>query len=160
MSEEHQGLPTDQHAQHTAPSPPSAGELSVGAQIPDLVKQPSPVALFRYSAVTWNAHRIHYDREYAASEGYPNVLVQGHLHGAYLTELVLNWAGPRGVLRRLQWSNRRAAYAGDTLTCRGVVRQVTEESGGIRVDLEIWTENQAGEVCAPGSATVSLLRDG
>jgi hydroxyacyl-ACP dehydratase HTD2-like protein with hotdog domain len=135
---------------------PTSGELRPGSEIPALVKQPSTVALFRYSAVTWNAHRIHYDRDYAASEGYPNVLVQGHLHGAYLTELLLAWAGPAAVLRRLQWSNRRAAYAGDTLTCRGRVTRIYEENGLRLVDLEIWTENQAGDICAPGTATVAF----
>ena len=36
-----------------------------------------PVALFRYSALTFNGHRIHYDRDYAAFEGYPGLVVQG-----------------------------------------------------------------------------------
>lgn len=41
---------------------------------------PDPVVLFRFSAVTFNAHRIHYDRPYAtAVEGYPNLVVQGPL---------------------------------------------------------------------------------
>ena len=131
-------------------------DVAVGAEIPSLVKVPSQVALFRFSAVTWNAHRIHYDRDYAAAEGYPNVLVQGHLHGAYLTQMLLDWIGPTGVLRRFQWSNRRAAYAGDTLTCRGRVTRIYEEGGLHLVDCEIWEKNQAGEVCAPGTATVSL----
>src|ERR1700730_14415437 len=127
-----------------------------GMEIPALVKHPSPVALFRFSAVTWNAHRIHYDREYAASEGYPNLLVQGHLHGAYLTQLLMDWIGPGGKLRHLQWSNRRAAYPGDALTCRGRVIDVREADGVQIVECEIWTENEAGDVCAPGRATIEL----
>jgi len=135
---------------------------SEGSEIPSLVKQPSQVALFRFSAATWNAHRIHYDREYAASEGYSNVLVQGHLHGAYLTQMLLDWLGDAGTIRRFEWSNRRPAFPGDTLTCRGRVLRVYEEGGATLVDCEIWEENQHGEVCAPGSATVALgrLRDG
>jgi hydroxyacyl-ACP dehydratase HTD2-like protein with hotdog domain len=140
-------------AEATRPSS-APNDAQPGTEIPPLVKHPTTVALFRFSAVTWNAHRIHYDRDYAASEGYPNVLVQGHMHGAYLTEMLLNWAGPEGVLQRLQWSNRRAAYAGDTITCHGRVTRVHEEHGGRLVDLEIWTENQAGDVCAPGTATL------
>lgn len=38
-----------------------------------------PIILFRFSAATWNSHRIHYDRGYAESEGYPGLLVQGPL---------------------------------------------------------------------------------
>ena len=38
----------------------------------------SPVFLFRFSALTYNAHRIHYDRDYARDiEGYPGLLVHG-----------------------------------------------------------------------------------
>ena len=35
--------------------------------------------LFRFSALTYNAHRIHYDREYARGEGYPGLLTHGPL---------------------------------------------------------------------------------
>jgi hydroxyacyl-ACP dehydratase HTD2-like protein with hotdog domain len=131
-------------------------DIEVGTELPPLVKRPTEVALFRFSAVTWNAHRIHYDRPYAESEGYPNVLVQGHLHGAYLTQMLLDWVGGEGTLRRFQWSNRRSASPGDTLTCRGRVTRVYSEADLHLAEVEIWEENQAGEVCAPGQATVSL----
>ena len=134
----------------------SIDDVREGMEIPPLVKRPTEVALFRFSAVTWNSHRIHYDREYAASEGYPNILVQGHLHGAYLTQMLLDWIGGGGVLRRFQWSNRRAAFPGDTLTCHGRVTQVYRDGDLNLVDCEIWEENQSGEVCAPGTATVAL----
>lgn len=38
-----------------------------------------PVVLFRFSALTYNAHRIHYDRDHAASEGYADLVVHGPL---------------------------------------------------------------------------------
>jgi hydroxyacyl-ACP dehydratase HTD2-like protein with hotdog domain len=127
-----------------------------GTEIPPLTKQPSSITLCRFSAVTWNAHRIHYDRDYAATEGYPGVLVQGHLHGAYLTQMLLDWIGAEGTIRRFEWSNRRPAVPGDTLTCRGRVLRVYEEGEALLVDCEIWEENQHGEICAPGTATVAL----
>lgn len=142
----------------TADRPALTGaDVHEGMEILPLVKQPSQVTLFRYSAVTWNAHRIHYDRDYASTEGYANVLVQGHLHGAYLTQMLLDWIGPSGKLLRFEWSNRRPAYAGDTLTCRGRVTGVQERDGSTLIDCEIWEENQHGEVCAPGTATIELV---
>lgn len=131
-------------------------DIAPGALIPALVKHPTEITLYRFSSATWNAHRIHYDRDYARSEGYPNLLVQGHLHGAYLTQMLLDWVGPGSTMRRLQWSNRRAAYAGDTLTCRGRVTRVHDEAGLHLVDCEVWDENQNGEVCAPGTATLAV----
>ena len=46
-----------------------------------------PVLLFRYSALTYNAHRIHYDRDYARFEGYPGLLVHGPLQALLMAEL-------------------------------------------------------------------------
>ena len=49
---------------------------------------PDPVLLFRYSAVTYNGHRIHYDRQYTTQvEGYPDVVVHGPLTATLLMEL-------------------------------------------------------------------------
>ncbi|MFO0997326.1 MAG: acyl-CoA dehydrogenase [Alphaproteobacteria bacterium] len=51
--------------------------------------RPDPVLLFRYSALTFNAHRIHFDRTYAVeSEGYPGLVVHGPLTATLLVELV------------------------------------------------------------------------
>lgn len=48
-----------------------------------------PVLLFRYSAVTFNAHRIHYDRPYAMKvEGYPGLVVHGPLVVTLLSDLL------------------------------------------------------------------------
>jgi 3-methylfumaryl-CoA hydratase len=48
---------------------------------------PDPVQLFRYSALTFNGHRIHYDRDYARNvEGYPGLVV----HGPYAATLLLD----------------------------------------------------------------------
>jgi len=131
-----------------------------GMEIPPLVKHPTQVALFRHSAVTWNAHRIHYDKEYAQAEGHTDVLVQGHLHGAYLVQMLMDWIGPFGVLKKFAWSNRRPGFAGDTLSCRGRVTRVYAEGGEHLADCEIWEENQHGEICAPGTATIALPSSG
>ncbi|MGE5170646.1 MAG: MaoC family dehydratase N-terminal domain-containing protein [Rudaea sp.] len=50
---------------------------------------PDPVLLFRYSALTFNAHRIHYDRRYVMeTEGYPGLVVHGPLIATLLTDLL------------------------------------------------------------------------
>ncbi|RMD64869.1 MAG: acyl-CoA dehydrogenase [Alphaproteobacteria bacterium] len=51
--------------------------------------KPDPVLLFRYSALTFNGHRIHYDRPYAVEvEGYPGLVVHGPLLATLMIELV------------------------------------------------------------------------
>ncbi|MGF1639546.1 MAG: acyl-CoA dehydrogenase [Rhodospirillales bacterium] len=55
---------------------------------------PDPRLLFRFSAATFNAHRIHYDRRYAMDEeGYPGLVVHGPLTAILLMELVRHHAG-------------------------------------------------------------------
>lgn len=54
----------------------------------DLHLDVDPTLLFRFSALTYNAHRIHYDRAYAAEEGYPDLVVHGPLQVLMMGELL------------------------------------------------------------------------
>lgn len=132
-------------------------DIKVGNDLPSLVKRPTNIQLFRYSAVTWNSHRIHYDKEYALHEGYPDVLVQAELHGAFLIQLVTDWIGEEGNLTKFSWINRAVAIPGDTLTCKGKIVSKYIKEGKYYIECELWEENQKGEMCARGSATAILL---
>ena len=59
--------------------------------------QADPVMLFRYSALTFNGHRIHYDRDYAAFEGYDGLVVHGPLIATYMLELIRQHLPAAGV---------------------------------------------------------------
>ena len=64
---------------------------------------PDDVLLFRYSALTFNGHRIHYDRRYAtAVEGYPGLVVHGPLIATLLLDL-LRRSLPDSTVARLQF---------------------------------------------------------
>jgi acyl dehydratase len=112
--------------------------------------------LFRFSAITWNAHRIHYDAEYARSEGYPDVIVHSHLHACFLARVGLEWTQGSGELTRFRWENRKFTVVGDALTLSGVVTGTHEEEGRGLVDLELEEHNQNGELCTPAWATIQL----
>jgi len=59
---------------------------------------PDPVLLFRFSALTFNSHRIHYDRPWAMEvEGYPGLVV----HGPLTTTLLIDFAGDQNPGRRI-----------------------------------------------------------
>lgn len=70
-----------------ARSAPVAAGPPVPAGPEDWAVAVDPVLLFRYSALTYNAHRIHYDRDYARAEGYPGLLVHGPLQALLMAEL-------------------------------------------------------------------------
>ena len=68
------------------PSPP-AGEPPGEAKWKRVI-EPDPVLLFRYSALIFNGHRIHYDRDYVTQvEGYPGLIVHGPLIATLLMDL-------------------------------------------------------------------------
>ncbi|MFT5607020.1 MAG: 3-methylfumaryl-CoA hydratase [Parvicella sp.] len=101
VSEEHDIVYKDEpKSGATLPIPPSAErEPSWSTQV-----SPSSVMLFRYSAATFNSHRIHYDREYAHAEGYPGLV----FHGPLTTTLLLKELQQRNPERRIKQLNFKA----------------------------------------------------
>ncbi|MEP6609253.1 MAG: MaoC family dehydratase N-terminal domain-containing protein [Burkholderiaceae bacterium] len=86
LTEEHdivyRDLPPPTATSAAAPSAPS-DEAFAREILPD------PVLLFRYSALTFNGHRIHYDRRYVTEvEGYPGLVVHGPLIATLLLDLL------------------------------------------------------------------------
>ncbi|WP_439579321.1 acyl-CoA dehydrogenase, partial [Elioraea sp.] len=71
---------------------------------------PDPVMLFRYSALTGNGHRIHYDRRYVTEvEGYPGLIVHGPLQATLMAGLVLR-ARPGQALERIAYRGVRPLF--------------------------------------------------
>jgi hydroxyacyl-ACP dehydratase HTD2-like protein with hotdog domain len=131
---------------------PTITDVQVGDELPPAIRNASRAQLFLYSAATHNPHRIHYDREYAAVECHPDIIVHGPLQGAWLSQYVTGWAGPHGRMLTLTWQNRRSAVPEHDYTFKGVVCSVD----GDVVGLEVWAEDGDGTVVMPGTATVRL----
>jgi 3-methylfumaryl-CoA hydratase len=78
------------------------------------VWQPTPVDLFRFSAVTFNSHRIHYDQAYAThEEGYPGLVVHGPFTAAKLFALAAGKAGR--PIRRFEFRAIAPLFAGQPI---------------------------------------------
>jgi len=97
----------------------------------------SPVLLFRYSALTFNGHRIHYDQPYVTGvEGYPGLVV----HGPLQATLLLNLAAAMGAP-----SSFRFRYRGLSALIAGPAFEVCGRATGGRI--EGWTRDAAGHRC-------------
>ena len=131
------------------------GDVAAGDDLDPAVRRASRAQLFLYSAATHNPHRIHYDRDYAATEGHPDIIVHGPLQGAWLSQFVTDWAGPRGRMLTLTWQNRRSAVPEHDYVFRGTVEAVD----GDVVRLAVRMEDGDGAVLMPGTATVRLPVD-
>jgi 3-methylfumaryl-CoA hydratase len=103
---------------------------------------PDEVMLFRYSALTMNGHRIHYDLPYAREqEAYPALVVQGPFQATCLVAMAQRELG--GVLATFDFRGQSPAFAGTTLHVCG---QKTGEG------ISVWTE-QGGAKCMTATAT-------
>ena len=129
--------------------------LKVGDTLPSRDHTASNMTLFMYNASVWNPHRIHYDERYTTEvEKHPAIVIDGPLQGDWLSQCVLNWMGEGGSLARFSYSNRRAAYLGETLTTGGHITEIDPAKRS--VVFELFVKNEAGEITTPGTATVIL----
>jgi 3-methylfumaryl-CoA hydratase len=102
---------------------------------------PDPVLLFRYSALTFNGHRIHYDRSYTTTEeGYPGLVVHGPLIATLLLDL-LRRHRPETQVRRFQFKAVRPTFDIHPFTVCGKVQGQTAMLWGR--DHEGWLTMQA-----------------
>ena len=99
---------------------------------------------------------IHYDHEYARKHRLPDIIVNGRFKIAILSQLITNWIGSQGFIRKLEASHRGMDIVCDPITCRGVIKKKYIENDEQFVELEIWIENRDGKVTTPGSALIIL----
>ena len=131
-------------------------EIAVGDEIPPFVREPGFHHWNRYAAVNDEFVPIHMDNEAGRAAGYPSAFGQGNLQWSYLHNVLRQWLGDDGTIEHLSCSFRGANVKGQTVTARGRVTAVTGRDGRRVVELDVWTENDAGQPLAPGTARVSL----
>lgn len=131
-------------------------DVEVGAAIPPLVKVPSTIALAKYCGAAYDFSPLHFDERYAHSRGQKTVLVQGFFKAACLGQMLTDWIGPKGWVKKFTAKYQRVNYPNQPMTCRGKVIRKYDEAGSYFVDAEMWVENPAGEVTTAGTATVLL----
>ena len=127
-----------------------------GTYLPPLVKKPTTRQLVKYAGASGDFHEIHYDKDFAQNTGLSGVILHGALKNAFLGQLVTDWMGDQGFLKKLSCQYRGMDVPGDTLTCKGRVTRIYTDNGEHLVDCEIWLENGKGERTTKGSATIAL----
>jgi 3-methylfumaryl-CoA hydratase len=103
-----------------------------------------PVLLFRYSALTFNGHRIHYDRDYVTKvEGYPGLVFHGPLQAAFLVELAAKLHGGKAP-KKFSYRGVQPLFEGSEFSVNA-----NETDNG----MELWTANSAGQPTMKSTAT-------
>lgn len=125
------------------PQPPAAPVEAVWRH----VIRPDSVLLFRYSALTFNGHRIHYDWPYVTKvEGYPGLIVHGPLISTLLLELLRREQPDRRLVR---YAFRAVSPLFDTVPFE--VRGVAGEAGAVR----LWAAGPAGQLAMEAEALIT-----
>jgi acyl dehydratase len=131
-------------------------DVNVGDGISPLVKEPTTKQLVVWAGAVGDYTPIHYDQDFARSRGLSGVIVQGQLVGAFLGQMLTDWLGEKGTLRKLNCIYKGMNYPGEALTCKGEVTKKYEQDGEHFVECKIWAENPKGEKTASGRAVVTL----
>ncbi len=106
-----------------------------------------PVLIFRYSALTFNSHRIHYDREFCKSrEGYPGLIVHGPLLATLMLELLIS-SIPGSRVLQFQFRAIRPIFDHTPFT---VCCNNSDDTGRAA----LWISDQSSALCMQGSALV------
>jgi len=131
--------------------------VKVGDELPPLVKSPvDRVQIARYAGASGDFGPLHVDEPFAKNAGFPSVLVPGMLAMGFLGELAVEWlrgARPRRFTSRFV----KIIWPGDVITSRGrVADRRFEEGGRYLVDIELWAENQRGELVVRGVLSAQL----
>jgi 3-methylfumaryl-CoA hydratase len=107
--------------------------------------EPDTTLLFRYSALTFNGHRIHYDQAYARdAEGYPDLVVHGPLTATLLQQFALEHSAGRS-LARFDFRGVTPLFVGRAFQLEG--RQTDEGA------LALWARGPDGELAMSATAT-------
>ena len=96
---------------------------------------PDSTLLFRYSAVSFNSHRIHYDQDYVRKEGYPGLLVHAPLTATLLIDLFQR-SNPEINIYQIEYVARSPLYNGYPITMMGQ----QQENGKV----SLWAEDCEG----------------
>jgi acyl dehydratase len=135
-------------------------QLSVPADLPEVVEAIDYQRVVMNAGATWDYFPGHYDPVYAEHHGHPAIFVNTmHLAG-FVDRIATEWAGPYARVVRRKVTLIGSIYAGDSMIGRGtVVDKRCDSSADPRrylVDLQIAVSNQRGELCCPAEVTLEL----
>ena len=131
--------------------------VRVGEELPPLAKTAlDRVQLARYAGASGDFNPVHVDELAAKAAGMPSVYAPGMLVMGLLGHLLTDWA--RGAqVRRFAVKFVKMAWPGDTVVCKGRVTDRWGEAGRYFAELDLWAENQRGELLLKGQAALQLF---
>ncbi len=132
-------------------------DVEEGQEMPPFSQKVGYMELNRFAGANDEYVPIHMDPDYAKDVAkLPDVIIMGNLKAAYIANAVTGWAGDEGWIEKISIDYRRMDTVNTTIAAKGKVTKKYQRDGKNLVELEVWVENEGGEVTTPGRAVVSL----
>jgi len=142
-------------------------DVKVESEITPLSKVATIQMLVKWAGAYGDFWPLHYDDAFSVSQGASRSIVHGQLKRAWLVQLMTDWIGEQGTLKKFSCQFRGMDYPrlmksgdepqdGETWWCKGKVTKRYAEGSEHCVDCDIWVENGKGERTTLGNATVVL----
>jgi acyl dehydratase len=128
--------------------------INQGDALPELIKTPGISQLVKYTAGSGDFNPLHHDYNFPQAKEIGSIIVHGRFKYAALGQLVSDWLGHNGRVKKISCQYRGMDMPDQTMTCRGTVTRKWQEDGEKLAELEIWVENADGKKSTPGSALV------
>jgi acyl dehydratase len=132
-------------------------DVAVGDEVTPLVLEMTPTRVVAGAIATRDFMPVHHDRDYANSQGAPEIFMNIISDTAYCSRFLTDWAGPEAMVRKLAIRLGVPAFANSTLTFEGSVTSTTPGDGtgpGI-VEVTFRAANDLGDHVT-GTATLEL----
>lgn len=130
--------------------------IKAGDTLPEMMKKPGVSQLVKYAAGSGDFNPLHYDYRSSPSQAVGSIIVHGRFKYASLGELVSNWLGHKGRIKKISCQHFGMDYPDNEIRCKGTVLRKWEEGGEKLAELRVWTENEEGKRTTPGMVVVAF----
>ena len=133
----------------------TSSNIAVGDQLAPMDIEVTTTAIVAGALATHDWMPMHHDRDFAQSQGAPDVFMNIFSTNAYIARFITDWAGPEALLKSINVRLGVQAVPGQVLQFRGEVLSKTDADGETLVEVSVRASNDVGDH-ATGSATLTV----
>ena len=131
-------------------------EIREGDALPELRKKPGVSQLVKYAAGSGDFNPLHHDYAFPQAKQIGSIIVHGRFKYASLGQLVSDWLGHAGRIRKIACQYRGMDLPDQEFRCGGRITRKWEEDGARLAEIELWAKDSQGKTTTPGTAVVEL----
>jgi|TARA_B100000315_G_scaffold60439_1_gene54789 hydroxyacyl-ACP dehydratase HTD2-like protein with hotdog domain len=131
-------------------------DIELGQELGQFVVTPTKRLAVMFAGASGDFYEIHYDKDFAIAAGQPDVIVHGAQKAAFSAQVLTNWMGLEGVLKKVRCSFRGIDFFNVDLICNGKVTDKFVDGAEHCIECEVWIDNAKGERTTAGGGVVAL----